>query len=208
MANFWEILGLQPNASQEQAKLQFRRLSSAIHPDKGGSKALMQLVGESYHQVKNGNGSGQVESLKGINSKKLEEVSRALIVEQRQHALLKTKVEALENENRRLASDLEMQRKSRSRTENVSSQSRMAEMRLKKENDTLRTQLDQMAEELAQKRFRQETNPHSVVQPYKDARKTGHFGWRLSQAAFCCLRSEYFRFCSPVRVKMVISQEL
>ncbi|WP_434360588.1 hypothetical protein NF212_08355 [Parasalinivibrio latis] len=187
MANFWDILGLQPNASQEQAKLQFRKLTSAIHPDKGGSKALMQLVGESYQQVKNGNGSGVIESLRGINGKKLEEVSRALIVEQRKNALLDAKVETLENENRRMSSELEMQRKSRSRTENVSSQARMAELRLKKENDALRAQVEQLAEELAQKRFREETKPGSVVQPYKQHRKNWPFV--LATAAGCLLLS-------------------
>ncbi|MCW8329835.1 J domain-containing protein [Photobacterium sp. SDRW27] len=56
MTTFHDILGTDKKHSQADIKRRYKLLSSRCHPDKGGSKALMQLIGQSYEQVNAGKG--------------------------------------------------------------------------------------------------------------------------------------------------------
>jgi transcriptional regulator with XRE-family HTH domain len=44
----WESLGISPEASKGEAKMAYRRLSSRVHPDKGGTDELMCRVNWAY----------------------------------------------------------------------------------------------------------------------------------------------------------------
>lgn len=56
MTTWNELLGVGASESAEQIKQRYRQLSIRVHPDKGGSTGLMQLVSEAYQAVKNGKG--------------------------------------------------------------------------------------------------------------------------------------------------------
>ena len=46
--NFYEILGVSPNASDQEIHDSFIRLSKKNHPDQGGSNLIMQMLNEAY----------------------------------------------------------------------------------------------------------------------------------------------------------------
>ncbi|STO57637.1 J domain-containing protein [Grimontia hollisae] len=56
MTTFNEILGTQSGDSEATVKQRYKLLSIRVHPDKGGSKALMHLVRHSYENVIKGKG--------------------------------------------------------------------------------------------------------------------------------------------------------
>lgn len=52
MKNYYQILGVEKTASQEEIKRAYRKMASLYHPDKeGGSKARFQEVEEAYRTV-------------------------------------------------------------------------------------------------------------------------------------------------------------
>ena len=48
MKEYYEILGLPTNASKEDIKKSYRKLSSKVHPDKGGNEYLFNQVKDAY----------------------------------------------------------------------------------------------------------------------------------------------------------------
>lgn len=50
--NYYEVLGVQPNATQEEVKRSFRELSQVFHPDVGGSLEKQQEIAEAYNTLK------------------------------------------------------------------------------------------------------------------------------------------------------------
>ncbi|MGF1681715.1 DnaJ domain-containing protein [Photobacterium minamisatsumaniensis] len=56
MTSFHEILGTDNNSTPVEIKRCYKQLSSRCHPDKGGSKTLMQMVSQAYEKVVAGNG--------------------------------------------------------------------------------------------------------------------------------------------------------
>ncbi|MGF1702820.1 DnaJ domain-containing protein [Photobacterium makurazakiensis] len=56
MTSFHEILGTDNNSTPAEIKRCYKQLSSRCHPDKGGSKTLMQMVSQAYEKVVAGNG--------------------------------------------------------------------------------------------------------------------------------------------------------
>lgn len=56
MTTFNEILGTQSGDSEATVKQRYKLLSIRVHPDKGGSKALMHLVRHSYENAIKGKG--------------------------------------------------------------------------------------------------------------------------------------------------------
>jgi hypothetical protein len=46
--NFYEILEITQNATDEEIRVAYKRLSKSVHPDRGGSAALFRLVNEAY----------------------------------------------------------------------------------------------------------------------------------------------------------------
>ncbi|WP_367998761.1 DnaJ domain-containing protein [Photobacterium sanguinicancri] len=59
MTSFHDILGTTASMSREDIKKRYKMLSNRSHPDKGGSKALMQMVRQAYEQVMKGNGASE-----------------------------------------------------------------------------------------------------------------------------------------------------
>lgn len=55
MSNYYQVLGLQRGATQEEIKLAYRRLAAKHHPDRGGSKEEFQKIEEAYRILSNPN---------------------------------------------------------------------------------------------------------------------------------------------------------
>lgn len=51
MKDFYKILGVKENASQEEIKKTYRELSKIHHPDKGGDETLFKEISESYNTI-------------------------------------------------------------------------------------------------------------------------------------------------------------
>ncbi len=49
--DFYELLGLTPEATQEEIRQAYRRLVRTVHPDMGGSAALFRLVQQAYETL-------------------------------------------------------------------------------------------------------------------------------------------------------------
>lgn len=50
--NYYECLGVQPNATPEEIKMSFYELSKVFHPDVGGSLEKQQELAEAYNILK------------------------------------------------------------------------------------------------------------------------------------------------------------
>ncbi|SIN84238.1 J domain-containing protein [Salinivibrio sp. ES.052] len=96
MITWNELLGVNVGESAEQIKQRYKRLSSRVHPDKGGSTGLMQLVSEAYQAIKAGKGDT---SALGQSQR---EGSQAAL--RSQIARLQKELAALQQENRMLKS--------------------------------------------------------------------------------------------------------
>lgn len=48
MINYYEVLGLKPNATADEIKAKFRELAQKHHPDRGGDKLKFQEINEAY----------------------------------------------------------------------------------------------------------------------------------------------------------------
>lgn len=96
MTTWNELLGVNAGETAAQVKQRYKRLSSRVHPDKGGSTGLMQLVSEAYQAVKSGKGDdsalGQTQN----------EGSQAAL--RSQVARLQKELAVLQQENRTLKS--------------------------------------------------------------------------------------------------------
>ena len=57
MTTFHELLGTDDSCSIAEIKKKYRQLSVRLHPDKGGSQALMQMLNMAYQQVIKGCGN-------------------------------------------------------------------------------------------------------------------------------------------------------
>lgn len=47
------VLGIQETASEDEIKKKFQKLSSSLHPDKGGSNYLMSIINQAYDKLRN-----------------------------------------------------------------------------------------------------------------------------------------------------------
>ncbi|WP_413110314.1 hypothetical protein [Thaumasiovibrio sp. DFM-14] len=88
MTTFHELLGTHAEMSAAEIKKRFKIMSTRVHPDKGGSDALMQMISQAYAFVARGEGS--------------KEVFTTITLESSEAVQLKSKIILLERENRRL----------------------------------------------------------------------------------------------------------
>ncbi|MFD2179610.1 J domain-containing protein [Veronia pacifica] len=99
MTTYHELLGTTQEDSAKNIKQRYRLLSARLHPDKGGSKSLMQLLTFAYENVQNGRGEDDIEMLKADFSS--EQQLKVMTLE---IARLKHEVEGLRAENLTLKS--------------------------------------------------------------------------------------------------------
>ena len=50
-ANYYELLGIAPEATQEEIRAAFYELAKRVHPDSGGNKALFRSVNDAYETL-------------------------------------------------------------------------------------------------------------------------------------------------------------
>lgn len=60
MTTFNDILGTTPSDPNARVKQRYKSLCIRVHPDKGGSKALMQLVCNAYENISKGKGDSAI----------------------------------------------------------------------------------------------------------------------------------------------------
>jgi molecular chaperone DnaJ len=51
MKNYYEILGIKENSSQEEIKKVYRKLAIQHHPDKGGDESMFKEINEAYENI-------------------------------------------------------------------------------------------------------------------------------------------------------------
>ena len=56
MTTYFDILGVKKNTPLADVKRRYKLLSSRCHPDKGGSKSIMQMLSQAYEKVLTGHG--------------------------------------------------------------------------------------------------------------------------------------------------------
>ncbi|MBY5947879.1 J domain-containing protein [Photobacterium rosenbergii] len=56
MTTYFDILGVKKNTPLADVKRRYKLLSSRCHPDKGGSKSIMQMLSQAYEKVMTGHG--------------------------------------------------------------------------------------------------------------------------------------------------------
>jgi hypothetical protein len=72
MTSFHDILGTNQDTPQSDIKRRYKHLSNRSHPDKGGSKALMQLISEAYKYVSEGKGQQEAFNTAYVQTKSVE----------------------------------------------------------------------------------------------------------------------------------------
>ena len=51
VSTYYELLGIEPSADQEEVKAAYRTISTKVHPDVGGSAALFRQVRDAYETL-------------------------------------------------------------------------------------------------------------------------------------------------------------
>jgi hypothetical protein len=72
MTSFHDILGTNQDTPLSDIKRRYKHLSNRSHPDKGGSKALMQLISEAYKYVSEGKGQQEAFNTDSVQKKSVE----------------------------------------------------------------------------------------------------------------------------------------
>ncbi|WP_150139004.1 J domain-containing protein [Candidatus Enterovibrio escicola] len=78
MTTFNQLLGTTSNDSSLTIKQRYKLLSTRVHPDKEGSKVLMQLVHQAYEKISIGKGEHQLILPTSASFKKCEALGRKL----------------------------------------------------------------------------------------------------------------------------------
>lgn len=140
MTSFHDILGTDKNTSGADVKRRYKLLSSRLHPDKGGSKAIMQLLVQAYEKV--GQGKGHEEAVHTIYAKDTKAESYKAKLQQ-----LERDLQALKRVNDDLNQQLKQeQQKSRQSAEHNERYANASEEELKwlrRENRRLTKQLEE-----------------------------------------------------------------
>ncbi|MCG7496272.1 hypothetical protein MHO82_05320 [Vibrio sp. Of7-15] len=103
MDTYHDILGTTKDNTAQECKLRYKALGARVHPDKGGSKALMQLVRRAYDKVSSGAGHHEV------FDPEVTETDNTLIISRMQSA-----ISTLKDENERLTKENEALKQSTS----------------------------------------------------------------------------------------------
>jgi len=68
MANYYQILGVSRNASDEEIKTAYRSLARTHHPDKGGDKEHFQKIQEAYEHLSNPQKKAELDNVFQFNT--------------------------------------------------------------------------------------------------------------------------------------------
>ncbi|MGF1723967.1 J domain-containing protein [Photobacterium nomapromontoriensis] len=149
MTTFYDILGTDKKTPPADVKRQYKLLSSRCHPDKGGSKSLMQLISQAYEKILSGNGHEEAVQTVFVKS------DAASDIWQKKYRQLDADYKALKSENQSLVQQLkDALQNVRKATGNSNDGSRHNQALeddnqvLKRENRRLQIQLDNARREL------------------------------------------------------------
>ncbi|MDV5168599.1 DnaJ domain-containing protein [Photobacterium rosenbergii] len=150
MTTYFDILGINKNTPLADVKRRYKLLSSRCHPDKGGSKSIMQLIGQAYEKVLSGHGHEEAVQVVYLKSNKqaevwkkkcqhLEEINQSL---QRQNDELERKLKTAQEKQK------EQEKASPSDDDNNYKQMMEEEMQtLRRENRRLQSKVDSLRRE-------------------------------------------------------------
>lgn len=88
MTTFNEILGTTAKDLQATVKQRYKLLCNRVHPDKGGSKALMQLVCHAYENISKGKGECALTLAPAMPDKEKERLNKELTAAQKERDAL------------------------------------------------------------------------------------------------------------------------
>lgn len=159
MDTYHDILGTTKDNTAQECKLRYKALGARVHPDKGGSKALMQLVRRSYDKVSAGAGHHEV------FDPEVTETDNTLIISRMQSA-----ISSLKDENERLTKENEALRKASSESPNNAS-SGMSDSEKDQKIERLSSALDSTNKELMQVKISL-TDANNALQQAKANNKT------------------------------------
>ncbi|MEJ2762896.1 hypothetical protein VV869_02810 [Photobacterium sp. MCCC 1A19761] len=146
MTTFHDILGTDRHTPADELKRRYKLLSSRLHPDKGGSKAMMQLLVQAYDKICQGKGHEEAVrtiTVKGASSERYQAKCRQL----------EREVEALQRINDDLTLQLQRDKRQQKSTEELERVAAACEEDLKllrRENNRLTKQLDEARRKLSE----------------------------------------------------------
>ncbi|UXI00037.1 J domain-containing protein [Photobacterium sp. TY1-4] len=146
MTTFHDILGTDRHTPADELKRRYKLLSSRLHPDKGGSKAMMQLLVQAYDKISQGKGHEEAVrtiAVKGASSERYQAQCRQL----------EREVEALQRINDDLTLQLQREKRQQKATEDLERVAAACEEDLKllrRENIRLTKQLDEARRKLSE----------------------------------------------------------
>ncbi|WP_299021850.1 molecular chaperone DnaJ [uncultured Photobacterium sp.] len=140
MTSFHDILGTDEKTTSADVKRRYKLLSSRLHPDKGGSKALMQMIVQAYEKVNLG--KGYEEAVRTIQLKDiLAEGEKAKLKQlERDFIALKKLNEQL---NQKFKEEQERNKQSSEKSERYTNAAEDELKWLRRENRRLTKQLDE-----------------------------------------------------------------
>ena len=144
MTTFHELLGTDDSSSAVDIKKRYRQLSVKLHPDKGGSQVLMQMLSMAYQQV-----------LKGKGNQKCSDIiirdDQCHYSQQQKSVDLKGKIELLIKEKSQLQSLVEhYQCEAKQAYCTGENSARQALVLLQATNNTLNEQISQLRRKIAE----------------------------------------------------------
>ncbi len=140
MTSFHDILGTDDKTGSADVKRRYKLLSSRLHPDKGGSKALMQMIVQAYEKVSAGKGHDEAVRTIQLKDPSAESNNAKLKHLEREFVALKKLNEQL---NQQLKEEQEKNRSSNEESERYTNAVEDELKWLRRENRRLNSQLEE-----------------------------------------------------------------
>ncbi|MGF1760749.1 molecular chaperone DnaJ [Photobacterium sagamiensis] len=147
MASFHDILGTDNNTSSDEVKRRYKLLSTRFHPDKGGSKVLMQLVSQAYDQIGKGKGHEEAVHTIHIQDPAIDNYVGKILRLERDYKQLKESNDTLKQKLKQAHQESQPKYSSDARQSNAERE----EKKLRAENDKLKEQLAEARRALSEK---------------------------------------------------------
>ncbi|PSW06023.1 DnaJ domain-containing protein [Photobacterium lipolyticum] len=147
MASFHDILGTDKNTSSDEVKRRYKLLSTRFHPDKGGSKVIMQLISQAYDQVGKGKGHEEAVHTLYIKDPAIDNYVGKILQLERDYKQLKESNDALKRKLKQAHQENKQKYSADARQPNAGNE----EKKLRAKNDRLKAQLAEARRELREK---------------------------------------------------------